>query len=435
MNILLKDIDIVTSDSPLMFIKCGNIGIKNGYIEFVGGQDNIPMNFKAEKIIDGKHRLVMPGLINAHTHCAMTLLRNFADDLALEEWLYDRIFPAELHLSPDDIYWGTKLGIAEMLLSGTTAFADMYIHMDSVAQAVAETGIRANLSRNPVKFSKSKDNSIFDDSEGCFAFYEKWNGCANGRIRVYIEVHSTYLYNEQSLRSAAELAKHCGTGIHIHMLETSKELEKSKTKYGMGSVEICDKCGIFDVPVLAAHCVYVTDKDMDVLGNCSVNVVHNPTSNMKLGSGIARVPLMFDKGISVSLGTDGPASNNNLNMFEEMHLAALIHKGVNRNPQLMGADRVVRMATINAAHAIGFGGKIGCIKKGMKADLIILDTDKPHFYPMNDPVSSIVYSAQAADADTVIVDGCILMEGRELKTIDEELVKYKVNEISDKFLL
>jgi 5-methylthioadenosine/S-adenosylhomocysteine deaminase len=432
MNILLKDIDIVTSDESSMFIKCGNIGIKDGCIEFVGGPDSIPMDFKAEKIIDGKHRLVMPGLINAHTHCAMTLFRNFADDLALEEWLYDRIFPAELHLSPDDIYWGTKLGIAEMLLSGTTAFADMYIHMDSVAQAVAESGIRANISRNPVKLSKSKDNGIFDDSKACFAFYEKWNGSANGRIRVYIEVHSTYLYNEQSLRSAAELAKHCGTGIHMHMLESSKELEKSKAKYGMDSIEVCDKFGIFEVPVLAAHCVYVADKDMDVLKNYGVNVVHNPTSNMKLGSGIARVPLMLDRGIGVSLGTDGAASNNNLNMLEEMHLAALIHKGINKNPQLMGADRVVRMATANAARAIGFGGKIGCVKKGMRADLTIIDTDKLHFYPMNDPISAIVYSAQAADVDTVIVDGCILMEGRELKTIDEELVKFKAKEIAKK---
>jgi len=364
----------------------------------------------------------------------MTIFRNYADDLALEEWLFKRIIPAESKFGPDDVYWGTLLGIAEMIRSGTTAFADMYIHMDSVAQAVAETGIRANLSRNPVKFSGNNKENICDDAGGCFDYYRKWNGSANGRIKVYVEIHSTYLFNVQTLKSAAELAKQCGTGIHIHMLETSKELEDSIIKYGMDSLEICEKCGILDVPVLAVHCVHVADDGIIVLKDHSVNVVHNPTSNLKLGSGIARIPLMLEEGINVSLGTDGPASNNNLNMFEEMHLASLIHKGINRNSRLVSADQAVRMATVNSAKAIGFGGETGCIKKGMKADLIILDTDKPHFFPMNDPVSAVVYSAQGADVDTVIINGKIIMENREIKTMDEELVKYKAKEVSRRVL-
>jgi len=426
MNVLLKDIDIITADSGIPFIKKGNIGICGDRIAFVRGSGEVPEGFKADRIIDGRHRLAMPGLVNAHTHCAMTLMRNMSDDLPLEEWLFDRIFPVEAKLTPENVYWGTLLGIIEMVKSGTTAFADMYLHMDEVARAVVESGIRANLCRNPIKYENGKKCEPCDG----FEYYRRWNGSANGRIRVYVEVHSTYLYTEESLKDAAQLAKEYGTGIHIHLLETAKEREESIAKYGMDSVEICEKCGIFDVPVLAAHCVHLSEEDVEILKAREVNVVHNPTSNLKLGSGIADIPRLIERGISVSLGTDGASSNNNLNMFEEVHLAALIHKGVNRDPRLVSAEQAVMMATANGSKAIGFGGETGCIKEGLKADLIILDTDKPHFYPMNDPISAVVYAAQGADVDTVIVDGSIIMEGREFKTVDEERVKFEVAEIS-----
>lgn len=435
MNLLLKNIDIITGEDSAGFIKNSNIGIKDGMIEFVGNDMDTIESFKPDRVIDGRHRLAMPGLVNSHTHSGMTILRNFADDLALEEWLFEKIFPAEERLTPEDVYWGTLLGIAEMIKAGTTAFADMYLHMDFVAQAVTEAGIRANLCRNPVKFNFGSEPGICDDTQGCFDYYKKWNGSADGRIKVYVEVHSAYLFNEASLKSAAGLAKSCGTGIHIHILETAREREVSKEKYGADTVEVCERCGIFDVPVLAAHCVHLTDENVEVLKNKGVYVVHNPTSNLKLGSGIARIPFMLEEGLVVSLGTDGTSSNNNLNMFEEMHLAALLHKGVSRNPKLIGADQTVKMATVNGAKAIGFGDETGCIKKGLRADLIILDTDKPHLCPMNNPVSAVVYSAQAADVDTVIVDGQILMEGRELKTIDEERAKSKVKEIAARILV
>jgi len=413
-----------------MLIENGNIGIKGGYIEFVNAVGEDLYSFNADRVIDGKHRLAMPGLVNAHTHCAMTLLRNLANDLALEEWLYNRIFPLEAKLVPEDIYWGTLLGIAEMIRSGTTAFADMYMHMDMVAQAVTEAGIRANLSRYPVVFSKNGCHEISDDSAGCFEYYRNWNGSANERIKVYIEVHSAYLFNEESLRNASELAERCNTGIHMHLLETARERDESILRYGTDPVQVCNDCGIFNVPVIAAHCVHLSDRDINILKEKDVSVAHNPTSNLKLGSGIARVPMMLEKGINVSLGTDGTASNNNLNMFEEMHIASLIHKGINSNPELINARQAVKMATVNGAKAIGFGDTVGVIKKGMKADIILLNTDKPHFCPMNDPISAVVYSAQGADVDTVIVDGNILMENRELITIDEELIKHKVREIS-----
>lgn len=272
------------------------------------------------------------------------------------------------------------------------------------------------------------------DTQSCFAYYKNWNNSASGRIKVYIEVHSVYLFDAESLRESAEIAKQLDTGIQIHVLETLREREESIKEYGMNSAEACAEYGIFDVPVIAAHCVHVSDSDMDILKSKGVNVAHNPTSNLKLGSGIARIPHLLEKGINVSIGTDGTASNNNLNMFEEMHIAALIHKGAGRNPLLVNAEQAIRMATLNGAAAAGFGDETGCIRAGMKADLILLDTDKPHFHPMGDPMSAIVYSAQGADVDTVIIDGNIVMENRQLKTIDEELVKRKVGEITKRIM-
>jgi 5-methylthioadenosine/S-adenosylhomocysteine deaminase len=435
MNILIKNIDIITSDSSKMYIKNGNIGIKDGIIDFVEDKDDCIKKFNADKIIYGKDRLALPGLVNTHTHCAMTLLRNFADDMALEEWLFKKIFPAENKLTDEDVYWGTLLGIAEMIKSGTTAFADMYFHMDAVAEAVSMTGIRANLSKSPLKFNVGVKSETIDVTKDCIKYFNNWNGKANGKIKVSIEVHSAYLYSEKSLINASELAKELNTGIQIHILETERERKESILKYGMNSAEICLKTGIFDVPVIAAHCVHLTDSDMDIFKSKGVNVSHNPTSNLKLGSGIARISEMLNREINVALGTDGTASNNNLNMFEEMNLSALLHKGVNMNPLLVNSEQAIKMATSNGAKAIGFEKEVGVIKKGMKADIIIIDTAKAHLTPINNPLSALVYSAQGSDVDTVLIDGEILMENRILKTIDEELVRSKVNEISKKIIL
>jgi len=430
MKILFKNIDIITADRTAPYIKNGNVGISGDRIAFVNASDDVIASFGPDRVIDGKNKLLMPGLVNAHTHSAMTLLRNLADDLALEEWLTTKIFPAEAKMTPEDVYWGTMLGIAEMIKSGTTAFADMYIHMDEVAKAVVESGIRANLCRNPIKVIEGEKLEIKNYIDGRFEYFMKWNGAANGRIKVYVEVHSTYLFNEETLMLSAELAKHYGTGIHIHLLETVKERKESIINYGMDSVEICEKCGILDVPVLAAHCVHLSDNDINILKEKKVSVVHNPTSNLKLGSGIAPVPRMLKEGILVALGTDGASSNNNLNMFEEINMAALLHKGVYMSPELINAEQAVCMATINGSKTIGFGDITGCIKEGMKADIVILNTDKPHLCPLNNPISAVAYAAQASDVDTVIVDGRILMENRELKTIDEEMIKHRVRDIT-----
>ena len=434
MNILIKNIGIITENFENSYIKNGNIGICDGRIEFIGESEEELKFFKADKIIDGKNKLAMPGLVNAHCHSPMGILRNYADDLALEEWLFGKIIPTEALFTPEDVYWGSMLGILEMLKSGVTCFADMYLHMDEVARAVSESGIRANISKGPLVSGFRGKQGISVDVEGCTEFFKNWNNKANGRIKTSVEIHSVYLYNEETLREAAALAKQLNSGIHIHVLETKTEQENMLKQYGKSTAELCLEFGIFDVPVIAAHCVHLTDEDMAILKNKGVNAVHCPSSNLKLGSGIARIPQMLDLGINVCLGTDGAASNNNLNLFEEMHLSALIHKGANLNPLLVNAGQTIKMATVNGAASLGFGAETGRLVKGRKADLILLDMDKPHLCPMNNPFSAVCYSAQASDVDTVLVDGAILMENRKMSMLDEEKIMYQVNHLAGRVL-
>lgn len=431
LDVLIKKAELITIDEIKPLITNGYIGIKDGRIAFIS--DSLPENAEAREVIDGRNKIAMPGLVNAHSHSAMTLMRNYADDMALEKWLFDNIFPVEAKLTDKDVYWGTMLGISEMLKSGITAFADMYMFMDEVARAVTETGIKANLCKSPVQFFEDGQLKRLDKSQGTIDYYNSYHNSADGRIKVFVEIHSVYMFNENTLRNAAQLAKQLNTGIHIHLLETVSEVESSKKDYGMTSIEICRETGVLDVPVMAAHCVHLTDSDLRIMKEKNASVVHNPTSNLKLGSGIARVPEMMDMGINVCLGTDGAASNNNLNMFEEMNIAAILHKGVAMNPQLMKAQDVLKMGTVNGARAIGFDNT-GILSEGMKADIILVDTDKPHFYPKNDPMAMMVYSAQASDVDTVIVNGKVLMKNRQFTHIDEEKIKFEVDTLSKRLL-
>ena len=424
MHILIKNTDVVNWNETISNV---DVSIKDGLIEYVKkSQDRDERGY--DSVIDAKGKIVVPGLVNSHTHAGMTLLRNFAADIPLEEWLFNRIFLVEARLTNEDIYWGTMLGVAEMIKSGTTTFADMYYHMDDVARIVEKTGIRANLCKSVLSLNKEGVGSISKDIDGAYRYFNEWNGRGNGRIKVYIEIHSAYIYDKESLCEAAKIARDLHTGIHIHVAETKKEQDVCYSKYGMDAVNILNECGIFDVPVIAAHCVHLSDENIELLRKKGVNVSHNITSNLKLGSGIARVVDMNKEGINISLGTDGCASNDNLNMFEEMHLAALVHKGLKCDPTVIKACDVVKMATLNGAQALGFE-KLGIIKEGNIADVIIIDVDGIHNTPRGDYDLGLVYSTQAQDVDTVIVDGKILMKNKQLLTIDEEMVKYKVREI------
>ena len=451
MNILLKNADVLTSAcAPVL--RNADIGISGNKILFVGpsadgssadgssadgsSADGSPAGvthrgFSPDRVLDCTGRLVIPGLVNAHCHTAMTLLRGYADDMNLESWLFDKIFPAEALLTDEDVYWGTTLGIAEMLRGGVTCVNDMYLKMDNVAAAFRDSGIRATVSIGPLLTEKRGD--ALADAEGCVAFFKRWNGASDGRIGVNVEIHSIYLYQPDTLREGARIAKDLNAAIHIHILETATERSNMFDRYGRSSVELAAEFGIFDSPVIAAHCVHLDDSDISILACKKVNAVHNPSSNMKLASGFAPVVKMLDKGINVCLGTDGASSNNNLDIFMEMRLAAMAHKGVSGDPTAVPAATAFKMATENGALALGVGGA-GVIKAGGLADLTVISLDGPHLQPVYGHLSTLVYAARSSDVETVIADGNILMEKRRLTTIDEEKAIYMANKSARKYM-
>ena len=431
MGILIKNIDILASaDKPV--IHGADIGIEGNKILFVSQNGApAPAGFTPERTLSGSGRLAIPGLVNAHCHTAMTLLRGYADDIELETWLYDKIFPAEAKLSGEDIYWGTTLGIAEMIRGGVTCVNDMYLKMDHVAAAFKDSGIRAAISIGPLLTEKRGDALV--DTEGCKAFFKRWDGASDGRISVNIEIHSIYLYQPETLIEGARLAKDLNAAIHIHILETAVERKNMLSQYGKSSVALAAEYGLLDAPVIAAHCVHTDYDDIVILRDKKASVAHNPTSNLKLASGIAPIPDMLAQGVNVCLGTDGASSNNTLDMFMEMRQAALIHKGVSGKPTAVAAAEAFAMATVNGARALGIRGA-GVIEEGAKADIAIISLDNLHIQPIYNHLSALVYAARASDVETVIADGNILMEQRRLTSIDEEKAIYMAVQAAKKFM-
>lgn len=415
MNILIKNTSIITMNHGKDVLKNASIGIENDRIKYVG---KVPEDFKADKVIDGTKKAVIPGLVNAHTHMAMSLFRNYADDLPLWEWLSQKIWPIENKLTGEDVYWGTMLSLIESIKSGVTCFSDMYFFMDDTARAVLESGMRARLAWGMLG-EDAKDNSRFDLTR---RFYNDWQGKADGRITVMAGPHAPYTCSPDYLKRVSEFAKEMNIGIHIHLSESKKETQDSYDQFGKSPIKHVADLGIFDVPTTAAHCVHLSDEDIDILAKNNVTVIHNPGSNLKLGNGFAPVVKLVEKGVNVALGTDGSSSNNNVNMFEEINLAAIIHKGISGNPTSIPAMTALQMATINGAKGLGLDNEIGSLEAGKKADITIIDLNKPHFYPMHDVVSSMAYTAQASDVETVIINGKIIMENYDIKTIDVEKV-------------
>lgn len=400
----------------------GEIGIEGSQIVHVGPPGTVSDDFVPDKLIDATGKVALPGLINAHTHAAMTLFRGFADDMPLMEWLNNRIWPLEAKLTGDDIYWGTKLAVIEMLKAGITAFADMYFFMDQVAEAVMESGMRASLARGLTGGENSR-KSLQEAEE----LLQQWQQPGNDRITFMFGPHAPYTCSPDFLREIIETAKRNGVGLHIHLAETMAEVEDIKKRYGKRPVELMLEVGLFEVPVLAAHCVYLEQHEIEILRDNRVAVSHNPESNMKLASGIAKIPEMLSQGVTVALGTDGAASNNNLELFGEMRTAALLHKVNKLDPTVVNAYQALQMATTNGAKALGLE-KLGSLKPGYKADLILVDLEKPHFYPHHDVIAHLVYAAGPADVELVMVDGQILVEDGRVLTLDEEEVYQKVRE-------
>lgn len=414
MKILIEDVDVLQEDRIL---KNKNILIQNDLILKISDAKDFD---EVDYIINGKNKLAMPGLVNTHTHLAMTLFRGYADDLPLKEWLEEKIWPKEAKLTSEDVYWGSLLGICEMIKSGTVAFADMYFYMDEVARAVSESGIRASLSVGMIGIAGDEEEII---NRGVI-FARNWHNKENGRIKVMLAPHAPYTCPPFFLEKVINKAVELGVGIHTHLSETILEVENIKNLYGLTPVRLMDRVGLFNVPVLAAHCVFVDDEEIEILSSKGVGVAHNPQSNLKLASGIAPIKKMSEKKVKVGLGTDGPASNNNLDLWEEIRLVATLHKGVEKDPVCIPAIEALKMATRNGMEILGWDNS-GVIKEGYKADIILLDLNKPHFYPRHNLISHLVYSASSSDVDTVIVDGKVLMEKGQLKVLDEEKIMFE----------
>lgn len=416
MSILIKNAQILTMLEDKLSI--GDILINDDKIAAIGTVAADLLTGE-EQIIDASGKLAMPGLVNAHTHAAMTLLRSYADDLELMSWLNDEIWPAEDRMGSEDIYWGTLLAIAEMIKGGTTTFADMYgPFMDKVAQAVTESGIRANLARGCVGVSDPNEVKIAENIE----LYDQYNGSAEGRIKVWFGPHAPYTCDMAYLQKLAQAAWERNTGIHVHLAETQDEMRQIQERYNMTPVEYLAQAGLFDGPCLAAHGVWLDEKEIAYLADKKVSIAHNPVSNMKLSSGAAPVAKMLKMGLNVGLGTDGASSNNSLDMFKEMSMAAYLSKLATMDPTSLKAFEVLQMATIGSAKALGWQEEIGTLEVGKKADLILVDLQQAHFAPWNNSVADLVYSAKNSDVTHTIVNGKLLMAERELLTLDLPLI-------------
>ncbi len=382
--------------------------------------------------IDGTGKIVLPGLINTHTHLSMVLLRGYADDMRLQDWLRNKIWPNEARLTPEACYQGAILGSAEMIMSGTTTFLDMYFNMEDVARAAKEVGLRAFLSYGIIDLFDATKAKVEQDKTR--KFFEYIRDLGTSRVQFAVGPHAPYTCSPETLVWAKEFAEKNAVIDHIHVAETRKEQADFQKQHGLRVVEYLDKIGALTNRMLAAHCVWVTKSEVATLAKAGVNVGHCPVSNMKLASGgVAPLPEMFEAGIAVGLGTDGAASNNSLDMFDTMKVCALLHKAHRWDPTVLSAQKTLDLATIEGARALGLQNETGSIEVGKKADLIMLDMRSPNLNPIHGKdtvVSDLVYSASAANVDTTIVDGQVLMTKRQLRTINIEQTIQKVSRIA-----
>ncbi|MGQ9533418.1 MAG: amidohydrolase family protein [Desulfotomaculales bacterium] len=415
-NLLVRGATVLTMDPRGTVYDPGEVAVGGDAIIHVGPPESVPADFRADRVIEGRGLVLLPGLVNAHTHAAMTLFRGYADDLPLMEWLQTKIWPVEARLEPEDVYWGTLLACVEMIRSGTTAFADMYFHMEEAARAVLDAGIRASLSRGLIGVAPGANRALEDG----VALVREFHGAGEGRLTCMLGPHAPYTCPPDYLERVRDQAARLGVGVHIHLSETEGEVAEIRARYGCSPVRLLERTGLLRVPVLAAHCVHLDDDDVGILAARGVSVAHNPESNMKLASGVAPVAQLLDAGVNVALGTDGAASNNNLDLFEEMRAAALLQKVARRDPTVLPAHRVLEMPTINGARALGLADRIGSLEPGKKADFILVDTAQAHLTPRHSVPAHLVYAARGPDVVTVVVDGRIVMENRAVLTVDEE---------------
>ena len=397
-------------------------------------EDNIIIKMQrdlSEEVVDekinAKNMVVMPGLVNTHTHLAMSIFRGYKDDRKLMDWLENAIFPVEDKLEPEDIYWNSYLSCLEMIRTGTTTCNDMYFGMNKAIEAIENTGLRALVAWSIT------DDSIRDKVERTREYAKKYN-VPGSRIKVITSPHAPYSCNPDTIKLCVDLAKELNTSLHIHLSETLDEEETIRERYNKRGTEYLNDLGVFDVPVILAHGIYISDSDIEILKHVKGGIAHNPISNCKLSSGICDVVKLRKNGINVGLGTDGIGSTSTLDMFEEMKTAAYLQKVNTMEPTSIKAYDILKMATIEGARVLGLDNEIGTLEPGKKADMIFIRTDKLHLCPDNDVCTNIVYSANGSDVDTVMIDGKIIMQNRKMINLDEKEVMKQVKKIAKRLL-
>jgi 5-methylthioadenosine/S-adenosylhomocysteine deaminase len=428
-DIIIKGGTLLTMSETMDVIDNPVIGIRNGKIAFIKhGDIDVGNSYTAKKVLCAHGSLIMPGLINTHTHLPMVCFRGLADDLPLMDWLHNHIFPAESKfVTREMVYRGAMLAIAEMILSGTTTFCDAYFYESEVARAAFDSGMRAIVSQGFIDFPKPTDpHKIADIAE---RFISKWQ-FKSPLIIPALACHSPYTCSRETLTSVKAAARKANVLYSIHVSETKDEVSIVREKFARTPLQYLKDIDILDDRTLAVHCIWLQDYEMDILHSLNVKVSHNPESNMKLAAGCAPIPNFIERGIAVGLGTDGSASNNDLDMFREMDTAAKLHKVIQMNSTVMDAKTVLKMATINGAKALGLEDRIGSIEPGKFADLIIVDTKKPHLTPMHNYYSQLVYAASGADVKTSIIGGKVVMHDRELLLVDLPSIMQEVRSIA-----
>jgi len=431
-----KDIDILITGGTLLtmsdsmdIIENPVIGIRDGKILFVE-KENISQH-RADEIIYASGSIIMPGLVNTHTHLPMVCFRGLADDLPLMEWLNNYIFPAEAkYVNREMVYYGSMLAIAEMILSGTTTFCDGYFYESSVARAAIDAGMRGVPCQGFIDFPTSDNPDPSKNAMIAESFIEKWMD-VSPLITPAFFCHSPYTCSPETLGSIKEIARNAGIFYFTHLAETKDEVKTIQEKYGRTPVRHLLNLGVLDDKTVAVHCNWVDEEEIKILADSGTKVSHNPESSMKLAAGIAPIPQMMRAGITVGLGTDGCASNNDLDLFMEMDTTAKIHKVTSMNPTVMDAKTVSKMATLDGAKVLGLEDRIGSIEAGKRADIIILDMNKPHLTPMYNSYSHLVYAATGPDVSTSIINGKIVMRDRRLITMDIQDIMERVRKISD----
>ena len=423
---------VVTMNAERRIIEDGAVAVKGDAIVAVGPRAAVEAKYSGAQTVDAKGKLVLPGLINGHTHVPMTLLRGLKDDVTLEEWLTKAIFPAEAkNVNEEFVRWGTRLAAAEQIRGGVTTFVDMYYFEDAIAEEAKAAGMRGVLGETFLDFPAPDNKSTAAMLDYTEKFLKRWQG--DPLIHAAAAPHSMYLCSQKTLQDAAALARKYNAAILIHVAETKKELGDSREKNGTTPVQYLDRLGILGPDVVAAHCIWVDEADRKILAQRQVGCVHNPSSNMMLASGVAPVIEERAAGIAVGLGTDGPAgSNNDLDLMEEMDLAAKLQKVTKMDPRALGAKAVVEMATIEGARALHMEKEIGSLETGKKADIIVIGLDAPNAVPMYDVYSQLAYALKGSDVETVIIGGRAVMRDRKLLTLDEPAILAKAREYKTK---